>query len=336
MALSEKQLIALRKAAIDEDSIESIFPEQLSPADWKLVVDERESVLKTRSQDFLLDRGAAWEKEGRLLTERRRNRPLKDFATNAVPILMQTNGGGWVADPLLWYLAHKQFRIDRIRPMSSGYIPNEQLIHEFKEKIWGAIRFAKPYVEPLQLPASVVCDYQKNPLSIEEYRKLMKALKSAPRPKHPQRNNSAESLLNACENVLKELESHEKKLSPTALANWCHLMSQVFEAGKAHAYLERDRDPQTLAENRQGARMIGTPMSRERRTMEEGCDEFERKHGRRPNSKELQAHLGVVIKKSSGSDGRDDELKFRGHKIARKDFQRRFDDIRRYRKNEKR
>jgi hypothetical protein len=244
---------------------------------------------------------------------------LKDFATNAVPILMQSNGGGWMAEPLLWHLAHKQLGIDLILPLASGFIPSEQLIREFKEKIWESIRFAKPYVEPLQLPESVVRDYQKNLPSVEEYRKLRNALKKAPRPKHPQRHKSAESLLHACENILNEVEAHEKKFSPAFLANWCHLMSQVFEAGKAHAYLERDRDPQTLAENRKGARMMGKPPSSERSTVENAFEAFFQENERAPQIAELRRKLAVHIVKNQNLSLPDD-CEFAGLKMLSSKF----------------
>jgi hypothetical protein len=200
-----------------------------------------------------VDQGVAWEKEGNLLTERRRSKPLNHFAANEIPIVMVSNGGGWAAEPRLWYLAHRQLAIDPPQLLQCGSIKSEQLVQEFKDKILASIRLAKPFVEPLLLPESVVRDYlEESPPSKKKSKKLRDAIKSAPSFKFPQRHQSAETLLYACQDILNDLEAGGKSVSPHVLGNCCHLLSRVFEAGKAHAYLERDKDPQTLVENRKG------------------------------------------------------------------------------------
>jgi hypothetical protein len=291
MALNETQLIALRKARFDEDLIEAAFPVVLPPEEWSGAVLERQKVIKGKSKTLLVDQGVAWEKEGHLLTERRRSKPLNHFAANAIPILMVSNGGGWVAELRLWYLAHRQLAIDPPQLLPCGSIKSEQLVQEFKGKILASIRFAKPFVEPLLLPESVVRDYLESPPSKKKSKKLRDAIKSAPSFKFPQRHQSAETLLYACQDILKELEACGKSVSPNVLGSWSHLLSRVFEAGKAHAYLERDKDPDALAENLKGAQMIGKTPSISRKLMEGAFEAFFLKRKRPPTITELRQQL---------------------------------------------
>lgn len=303
MALNTDQIRALRRANFDEDSIDCIFSKGLSRPEWGEAVREREiAVLKNVSQKWLGEPGAAWKKENGLLTERLRNKPLQAFSPDAIPILMLNDGRGWVPEPLLRHLACKQLGIPPLPRLEWGVITSEQLIQEFKEKLLNSMHFAELYVEPLMLPTGAA-DW--NNLSKKEYRRIIEAVKKAPRPKHPQRHALAEGLVENWRHIAEQIERLEKGRKPGDVAHWFHLMSRVFEAGKAHAYLERDKDPQTLAENRKGSRMVGKHASSGRKVMEEAFAEFFYQHKRHPKIGELRIHLNarrVSNKNTSSAD----------------------------------
>ena len=68
-------------------------------------------------------------------------------------------------------------------------------------------------------------------------------------------------------------------------------------------------------------------MSPERVVMEEAYDEFKLTRYLPPTCRELQAHLGVIVKRNINGDGQGDEFSFRGFESTRKTFQNRFDQI---------
>lgn len=336
MALDKKQLRALSAKKYDdeddEDILDAAFPAPLSSEQWKIAVGV---VKKTMSciEKLVLADGAVWVEEETLRSERRRRRPLADFGVEVIPILMQNNGTGWYPEYRLWYLAHQQLGLKRPAALPCGVIENSQLRDEFKEKLRSSIKLAKPFVEPLEIDNEVAQNYMRDPAAPGATEALQRALERAPRPQAPQRHVSAESLQDACENLLSLIEPYEKPGSTISNGSLFFLLARAFEAGKAHAYLERDKDPQTLNENIKGSEMIGTPMTPERRAMEEGVDGFEVIHRRLPTSRELQKHLGVVITKNQRGDGKGDRFQFGKVKINRHTWQRRFDEIKRDRKS---
>jgi hypothetical protein len=291
MALNTDQIRALRRANFDEDSIDCIFSQALSQSDWKDAVRERESaVLKDASRNWLGERGVAWKKNNNLLSVRLRNMQLQALSPDAIPILMLNDGRGWVPEPLLRHLACRQFGIKTQLPLEWGVITSKQVIQEWQEKMQASMHFAQLYIEPLEV-TTVTSDWEN--LSKEEYRRIIKVVKNAPGPKHPQRHALAEGLVENWRQIAEQIVRLEKGRKAGYVARWIHLLSRVFEAGKSHAYLERDKDPLTLAENRKGSRMVGKHASSGRKVMEEAFADFLGQHKRHPKIGELRQWLNA-------------------------------------------
>lgn len=287
MPLTDQQIRELRRKHFDEERLDAVFPNALTLDQWA----EALNTLKQKHIDaksYKMDSGAAWPQDSSLLVERRRKKPLQSFHPDAIETLVLNDGTGWVSEPILAHLARQFFGIQALPALKSGFIDSERIIEEFKNKILNSIKFAQTYLPP----ASPSPQVDLSNATTQDYLTLRKALLKSPAPKHPKRHEQAESLFELCSQILHELGSLETK-SPDEAARWCHLLRGVFEAGKAHAYLERDRDPQTMAENLKGAEMVGKKAKKVRLAMENAYDAFYQKKKRGLKIGELREQLQV-------------------------------------------
>ncbi len=121
-----------------------------------------------------------------------------------------------------------------------------------------------------------------------------------------------------------ELLESSDKLSD--LGNLCMLMGWVFEAGKAHAYLEREKDRGFIAENLVGARMMADKSSPERKIMEDAFYAFWKRTGKIPRPSDLRSEIGVAASPAS-VPGLPSELKFKNFILPKERFKNIFDQI---------
>ena len=125
---------------------------------------------------------------------------------------------------------------------------------------------------------------------------------------------------------MKQLELLEGSDKLRDLGNLCMLMGWVFEAGKAHAYLEREKDPGFIDENLLGARMNTDKSSPERKLMEEAFHAFRKRTGQIPRLPDLRSELGVASVPASDR-AHHNNLKFKGVELSKKRFKDIFDRI---------
>jgi hypothetical protein len=207
-----------------------------------------------------------------------------------------------------------------------GSISSDQLIKEFKEKLEHSLQFAWCYLEHRHLPEKIDGKKMEAISTIEEYNKWKEALLKTPPPRYPQRHAFAESLAEACKNILEQVEHLESAGDCNHLGHLCMLMGWVFEAGKSHAYLEREKDPGAIAENLEGARRTRNKSSPTRQILEHTFYEFWQRHGRNPTISEFRTELDVT-RVTSKSPGMPDELTFQGLALDQKEFKNFFDQI---------
>lgn len=303
-----------------------MFPDKLSQEDWMAAVQLRKTALqKVKLRGGMVEDGVAWAANNTLQTERKR-KPMTAPANSWIPIIVLFKGSHWTPDTTLSYLAHTQLGLPMPSCSQSGVISSDQLIKEFKDKIGYSIGFAQCYFEPTILPQEFLGKRVEGLSSRDEYERWRSAILNAPKPKHPERHVFAESLKSECENIMEQLELLESSDKLSDLSHLCMLMNWAFEAGKTHAYLEREKDRGFIAENLLGARMMADKSSPERKIMEDAFYAFWKRSGKIPRPHDLRSELGVAPSPAS-VPGLPSEFKFKGFVLPRERFKDIFDQI---------